>query len=232
MQSSHCCVSFGLEQDFLPGRFCCNSLLHRRGHGAKGSIPSYGLNDPPCPLKAWSDQASAEPAPGTWARALLCVRALLSSLNSNRCMHRVLPRGRSHNSWKVLVEQVESCFISDWGQSSDLPAFQALGPFTPGYIPTLAHKKATRQICSWLNHSRLRFTLIKICKMSPFHKLTQIGLFAGAPEPSPVLWAHSLGFDRSRYIRMSTPEDNRFNEDLSDTGLMKSEHTRASHNQN
>ena len=146
MKISHCCVNLGLEKNFLPEQFCCNSLLHRRGHRAKSSIPSYELNASLCPLKGWSDQASAELAPGMWAWALLWLCALLSSVNSNQCTHKVLPRGRSHNSWKVLVKQVESCFISDWGQSSDLPAFQALGPSIPG-----------ANSCSWEGHSAALF---------------------------------------------------------------------------
>lgn len=194
-----------LEQDFLPKQFCCNSLLHRRGHWAKSSIPSYELNTSLCPSKGWSDQASAELAPGMWAWALLWLCALLSSVNSNHCTHKVLPRGRSHNSWKVPVKQVEFASFLIWDRARICLRFRHLDHLSQE--PSLAHEKDTQQLCSWLIRSRLRFTLIKISKMSSFHKLTQIRLFAGASEPSPILWACSLGFERSRHIRMSTPED-------------------------
>lgn len=46
------------------------------------------------------------------------LRNVSSPINSNHCALKVLPRNRSHNSWKVLVKQVEYLFVS-----ADLQAF-------------------------------------------------------------------------------------------------------------
>lgn len=121
-------MNFGWEQDFLQGRFYCNSLWHRQVHWTKRSSLSSKLNSSLCvhSLEAGSDKISAELASGSQPE--LCSGLVYFWALLNQRTHEELPRRRCYNSWKVLVKQVESCFISHWEQSSGWPALQALGP--------------------------------------------------------------------------------------------------------
>lgn len=230
--SSLCELCFGIR--FLTRAVLLNSLLHRWGDWAKSSIllrnrtplcvhwKDRGIN----PMQSCLQGCEPEPCSDLvhfWALLTLLTQTTVPT----RCF---LGKGLATlEKYQSRKSNLASYLLGDRAQVCLL--FRHLDHLSQE--PSLAYEKATRQLWSWLNPMWFRFTLIKFCKMSSFHKLTQIRFFAGAPEPSLILWARSLCFDHSRHIRISTPEDkksNRFREDLSDIGLMKSKHMRASHN--